>query len=53
MIDEEFDNFNPQGLRALGYGGEGIIGEDGGIELQQQDQHLHQIDVQTVKHLKN
>ena len=50
MADEEFDNFNPNGIRALGYMGEGVVGEDGGIELQQPDVHLNKIDVQTVKH---
>ena len=33
MLDEDFDNFNSQGMRALGYVGEGVVGEDGGIEL--------------------
>lgn len=30
--------------------GDGVVGEDGGIELQQPDVHLNKIDVQTVKH---
>lgn len=51
MVDDEF-GFDPQGMRALGYVGEGVVGEDGGIELQQPDLHLNKIDVQTVKHHK-
>jgi hypothetical protein len=31
---DDFDNFSPQGMRALGCVGEGVVGEDGGIELQ-------------------
>lgn len=48
MVDDEFENFN----RAMGFVGEGVVGEDGGIELQQPDLHLNKIDVQTVKHHK-
>lgn len=50
-VNEDYD-YDQNAQRNLGYLGDGVVGADGGIEIQQPDLLMNKLDVQTVKHIK-